>query len=487
MPISFRQQPKLPAVIIHVEDDADDVVIPRHAQPLPLDQRIRVDARIKAECVEIVAIEDLKPNARNAKKHPDRQIAILQENFEHIGFTNPIHVDENNKILAGHARYLAARRSGFDHLPVIRHAHLSAAKKRAFAIADNKIAELGEWDMDVLAEELSYLFDPQTDLSFDPRSIGFETVELDQIIVGDDNDADRADLADEPILASTGPAVTQPGDIWCCGEHRLICGDATNMEDYIALLGMDMAQMVFTDPPYNVPNAGHVTGRDGVREFAMAHGEMTSEEFVAFLSLVFANTLGVMVDGAVAYFCMDWRHLPELWAAAEPMLGKPKNLICWVKTNAGMGSFYRSQHEMISVHAAPGKSINNFGLGGKGRHRSNVWKYPGFSSFGRGRDKALAMHPTVKPVAMVADALMDCSNRGGIVLDPFAGSGTTMIAAERTGRRARLIEIDPVYCDVTVERWQTFSCKTARLAETNETYDEVKSRRGAGIQRGGLS
>jgi len=184
---------------------------------------------------------------------------------------------------------------------------------------------------------------------------------------------------------------------------------------------------------------------------------------------------------------MDWRHLPELWAAAEPTFGKPKNLICWVKTNAGMGSFYRSKHEMISVHAVPGKAINNFGLGGKGRYRTNVWEYPGFNSFGRDRDKALAMHPTVKPVAMVADALMDCSNRGGIVLDPFGGSGTTMIAAERTGRRARLIEIDPVYCDVTIERWQTASGRVARLAETNETYDEVTTRRGAGAEQRGLS
>lgn len=477
MPISFRQQPKLPPVIIHVEDDAEDVVAPRHEQPLTPDRRIRLDARIRAECVEMVLIEDLKPDPRNAKKHPDRQIAILQENFEHFGFTNPIHVDEDNKILAGHARYLAAKKSDFHHLPVIRHVHLTAAKKRAFAIADNKIAELGEWHMDVLAEELSYLFDPQTDLSFDPRSIGFETVELDQIIVGSNNGADRADPADEPIPASEDPAVTRPGDIWSCGEHRLICGDATNKEDYIALLGRDMAQMVFTDSPYNVPNAGHVTGRDGVREFAMAHGEMTSAEFVAFLSHVFANLRSGMVDGAVAYLCMDWRHLPELWAAAEPTFGKPKNLICWVKTNAGMGSFYRSKHEMISVHAVPGKSINNFGLGGKGRYRTNVWQYAGFNSFGRDRDKALAMHPTVKPVAMVADALMDCSNRGGIVLDPFGGSGTTMIAAERTGRVARLIEIDRLYCDLIVQRWQQLTHKTARLAITGEAFEEVKGNR----------
>jgi hypothetical protein len=256
MPVRVRQ-PKLPSVI-HVDDDADDVVVPRHEQPLPLDRRIRLDARIKAECVEMVAIEDLKPNPRNAKKHPDRQIAILQENFEHFGFTNPIHVDENNKILAGHARYLAAKKSDFHHVPVIRHVHLTAAKKRAFAIADNKIAELGEWHMDVLAEVLSYLFDPQTDLLFDPRSIGFETVELDQIIVGCNNDADRADPAGEPTSASEGPAITRPGDVWSCGEHRLICGDATNKEHYIALLGMDVVQMVFTDAPYTGLTSGNI-------------------------------------------------------------------------------------------------------------------------------------------------------------------------------------------------------------------------------------
>jgi hypothetical protein len=247
----------------------------------------------------------------------------------------------------------------------------------------------------------------------------------------------------------------------------------------MTLMGTELAEIVFTDAPYNVPNGGHVTSREGVREFAMAHGEMSSEQFVAFLTTVSTNILDRMVDGAVGYFCMDWRHLPELWAAAGPVFGKPKNLVCWVKPNAGMGSFYRSQHEMICVYAAPGKPINNFGLGGKGRHRSNVWKYPGFNSFGRGRNEALAMHPTVKPVAMVKDALMDCSNRGGIVLDPFGGSGTTMIAAERTGRVARLMEIDTAYCDLIIQRWQKFSGEAAHLAETGATYEQVKTGRGA--------
>jgi DNA modification methylase len=478
MPVHFNGKPKGPVKFIHV-DDLEETLQPHRDRPLPLDKRIKLDARIRAECVEIVAIDDLKPNSRNAKKHPDRQIALLRENFEQFGFTNPILVDENCNILAGHARYIAAKQAGFLHLPVIRHSHLSPAKKRAFAIADNKLAELGEWDLEILSEEISFLFDPQTELSFDPRVIGFETVEIDQIL-SDEPEDDRADPADDIApLNSQEPAVTKLGDAWICDQHRLVCGDATSKDAYSAVMETDMAEIAFTDPPYNVPNAGHVTARDGVREFAMAHGEMTPNQFTDFLSIVFANILARMVDGAVGYLCMDWRHLLELRAAADPVFGALKNLIVWVKSNAGMGSFYRSQHELICVYAAPGRPINNFGLGGKGRHRTNVWKYPGFNSFGRGRDKALAMHPTVKPVAMVMDALMDCSNRGGIVLDPFGGSGTTMIAAERTSRRARLIEIDPLYCDVIVQRWQTYTGKIARLAETNETYNEVRDRRGA--------
>jgi DNA modification methylase len=231
----------------------------------------------------------------------------------------------------------------------------------------------------------------------------------------------------------------------------------------------DKADMVFTDHPYNVSNAGHVTKREDVREFAMARGEMSPEEFTAFLSASLVNIFNYMTSGAVAFLCMDWRHLSELWAAARPIFGAPKNLIVWVKRNAGLGSFYRSQHETITVYAASGKPINNFGLDGKGRHRTNVWEYPGFNGFVRGRED--------KPVAMVMDALKDCSNRGSIILDPFAGSGTTMIAAERTKRRARLMEIDPLYCDTIVQRWQKFTGKAARLAESNETFDEVKARR----------
>lgn len=303
-------------------------------------------------------------------------------------------------------------------------------------------------------------------------------MEIDQILLTEP-DSNRADPADQ--IASQDPAVaaiSQKGDLWVCDKHRVLCGDALSDDDYRTLMEGERAEIVFADFPYNVPNEGHVSSRPGVREFAMAAGEMSFEEFTQFLHTACELILNQVLAGTVVYFCMDWRHLRELQAAAGPVFGTLKNLIVWVKTNAGMGSFYRSQHELILVYAAPGqRPINNFGLGSKGRYRTNVWKYPGFNAFGRGRDKALAMHPTVKPTAMVADALLDCSNRGSIVLDPFGGSGTTMIAAERTGRRARLIEIDPLYCDLIVQRWQTFSGKIARLAETNETLDEVKARR----------
>lgn len=225
-------------------------------------------------------------------------------------------------------------------------------------------------------------------------------------------------------------------------------------------------------------NVGHVTSRRNVREFAMAAGELSFAEFSEFLNKSFSAIAKHIKPGAVVFTCMDWSHLGELRVACDPIFGKPRNMIVWVKSNAGMGSFYRSQHELIVPYVLPGaRPVNNFGLGGKGRYRTNVWQYPGANAFGRKRDEELAMHPTVKPVALVADALKDCSNRRDIVLDPFGGSGTTMIAAERTGRVARLIEYDPLYCDVIVQRWQSATGKTASVAETNETFEQVKARR----------
>jgi hypothetical protein len=331
MPITFKNAMKK-IIHAHVVDEVEEV---------PANERQEVDVRIKAIKIESVPIGQLRPNPRNAKKHPPRQIALLVENFEQFGVTQPIVVDEDCTIICGHARFEAAQKAKLTHLPVVRQSGLTTTQKRALAIADNKLAELGEWDMEILSQELSFLFDPDTELTFDPRVIGFETVELDQIL-GDEPDDDRADAADEIVpLDSQEPAVTKAGDLWNCDQHRLVCGDATNKDPYSAVMEADLAEIVFTDPPYNVPNAGHVTGRDGVREFAMAHGEMSPSQFTDFLSVVFTNLMARTADGAVGYFCMDWRHQLELQAAADPIFGKPKNLIVWIKSNAGMGSFYR--------------------------------------------------------------------------------------------------------------------------------------------------
>lgn len=442
-----------------------------------------LNEKISETKVEIVGIESVKPNPRNPKKHPDSQIEILAANIQKFGFTTPLLVDEESTILAGHARHLAGCRVGISHVPIIRLLGLSALDKRALAIADNKVAELGDWDIPLLRENLEVLFDPDAAIDFDPRIVGFETVEVDQIISSETTNVDLADKLDPPD--NSAPPISRNGDVWICAGHKVACGNALEERTFFSLMGDARADVVFTDSPYNVPNAGHVSGRAGIREFAMASGEMTAAEFTEFLSTSFRLISTFSREGAVLFLCMDWRHMPELQAATFPVFGAPRNLAVWVKTNAGMGSFYRSQHELVLVLVNPGgRATNNFGLGGKGRYRTNVWTYPGCNSFGTHRDAALAMHPTVKPVALVADALMDCSDRRDIVLDPFGGSGTTMIAAERTGRLARLIEIDPIYVDVTVRRWETLTQKSAVLVETGQTFAEVALRRQQSHEQG---
>jgi DNA modification methylase len=443
-----------------------------------------MDRLVKAtkDCVITnIASGHFKPTPRNAKKHSAHQIALLAESILQFGFTQPLIVDEDCNIIAGHARYAAARSLGLPEILAIKVCYLSPWEKRALALADNKLAELAEWDPQILSEELSQLFEPQVDFDFDPRIMGFETVEVDQLLAPPkDRGRDPADRI-EPLRER---AVSRLGDVWACGEHTIVCGDVFNEETLRILMGSDLADIIFTDAPYNVPNKGHVTKREGVREFAQAHGELSKSEFTDFLHGACRLIATYARPGAVVYMCMDWRHQLELMDAARPVFGEPKNLIVWDKKNAGLGTFYRSQHELILPFVVAGASpINNFKLGGKGRYRTNIWKYPGCSGFGHFREEALDMHPTVKPVAMVADALMDCSNRGDLVLDVFGGSGTTMIAAERTGRIARLAEIDPLYCDTIVVRWQKFTAKPAILAGTRLTFDEIAGERTASVER----
>ena len=438
----------------------------------------QVTKQISSLAIELVSVESLKSNPKNAKQHPDSQIRLLAENYRMFGVTAPAVIDENNMIIAGHARFAAARLLNLELFPTIRLKHLTAQQKRAVALADNKLAELGTWNFEILSSELKELTASASELNFDYSIIGFDTVEIDQLLGGDVS-LDKPDPADEaPAPTLDESPVTKTGDLWICGQHRFYCGNALDFSTYQPLLRGEVAQIVFTDPPYNVPNAGHVSKRVEVREFAMAAGELTSEEFVDFLRTACGRIADYVADGSVIYICMDWRHLEELSVATRHFFGKPKNMVVWVKTNGGQGTFYRSQHEHIVVYVAGKKSpTNNFKLGERGRYRTNVWRYPGSNTFSRDRDSILKAHPTVKPVALVVDALRDCSKRGDVVLDPFGGSGTTMIAAERTGRVARLIEIDPIYCDVILRRWQTLTGKHAHLAESNETFAQADSRR----------
>jgi DNA modification methylase len=366
-------------------------------------------------------------------------------------------------------------------VPTICLDHLSADQARAFMIADNRLSEISTWDEQLLAETLRDL--SLGDLDFSLEVTGFEMAEID-LRIESLNAAPKSedDPADAPAALPTGPAVSRPGDLWTLGRHRVLCGNALDEAAYARLMNGKRAAMMFTDPPYNVPIAGHVSGLGAVqhREFAMASGEMSAPEFTTFLHDVFDLATRHCRDGALHFVCMDWRHMPELLAAGSKAYTELKNLCVWAKDNAGMGSLYRSQHELVFVYKsgrAPHR--NNIELGRHGRHRSNLWSYPGVNSFARRGEEGnlLALHPTVKPVALVADAILDCSARGDLVLDPFLGSGTTLMAAERVGRRCCGMELDPLYVDTIIRRWQALTGDTARHAETGETFEDVAAAR----------
>ncbi|MCK1397086.1 site-specific DNA-methyltransferase [Bradyrhizobium sp. 4] len=419
----------------------------------------------------------LKPYTNNARTHSPKQIKQIARSIERFGFNNPVLIDDDDLIIAGHGRVEAAKLLKLKTVPCVRLSHLSEQDKRAYILADNRLAEKSGWDNEVLAIELQNL----VDVGFDLDAIGFEPAETDLIIegIGDESDQPENQIPDAP----DEPPVSRSGDVWQLGKHFLVCGDSTSDDAYQLLMGHDLADFVFTDPPYNVRIDGHVSGLGNIRhrEFAMASGEMSEGQFTKFLADVYELMRRYSVDGSIHQVCMDWRHMREMLAAGDAHYSELKNVCIWNKSNAGMGTFYRSKHELVFIWKnGDAPHINTFELGQHGRHRSNVWDYDGVNSMKAGRLDELAMHPTVKPVALVADAIKDCSKRGNIVLDPFCGSGTILIAAEKTGRRARAIEIDPGYVDVAIRRWQTYTGKVARLAPLSETFEEVAEARASG-------
>lgn len=401
--------------------------------------------------VEPRAPDLLKPYPGNARTHSAKQIQQLAASMKRFECISPIIIDEGNEILAGHARWLAAKRLGLSSVPTLRVTYLSSAEKAAYRIADNQIAALSSWNKEALAIEFAVI--SQLDPDFDLEITGFDLGTIELLIDKNAGASAEQDAVPDPL---PGPAITRVGDVWTLGRHRLVCGDATLAEPYRLLLGRARAQMTFTDPPYNVQIAGFVSGLGKVqhREFVAASGEMDSEGFTRFLTAALVQVARSSHDGALAYVCMDWRHMPELHAAGAAAFDAQINLCVWVKSNAGMGSLYRSQHELVAVFKRGTRShINNVELGRHGRHRSNVWDYPGVNSFSATRGEELSWHPTVKPLPLVVDAILDASRRDGLILDPFGGSGTTLMAAEQTGRQARLLELDPLYCDVIIRRF----------------------------------
>jgi DNA modification methylase len=429
------------------------------------------------QTLELVSINRLTSYRNNARMHSRKQIREIAKSIERFGFVNPVLIDDDGQVIAGHGRVAAAKLLELAAVPCVRVSHLSETEKRAYILADNRLAEKAGWDREILAIELQALID----LDFEVELTGFQVGDID-LALEDADEAKHEAAGPEDDLPDllTGPSVSRPGDLWILGPHLLLCGDALDPSAYKELLDSDKAEFVLTDPPFNVRIDGNVCGKGAIhhREFAMASGEMSPEAFVSFLSTVFRNLAANTADGSIHQVFMDWRHVSEMMAAGKEAYSELKNLCIWAKTNAGMGSFYRSQHELVFVwKKGTAPHVNNFELGQHGRHRSNVWSYPGVSTMRPGRLEELAMHPTVKPVALVADAIKDCSRRGGLVLDPFCGSGTVLIAAERTGRKARALEIDPAYVDLAVRRWQSFTGKVARLGATGQTFEEVAETR----------
>ena len=415
---------------------------------------------------------DLRPDPRNARRHDPKQVARIAESIRRFRFNNPILVDGAGTVIAGHGRLAAAKLLGLPAVPTLCLDHMSEAERRAYRIADNRLAELSSWDKALLAIELGEL----QGHDFEVELTGFDLGEISLII--DAADGPAPEHAVPP--PAPGPSVSRPGDLWILGGHRLFCGSALEAASYERLMAGERAAMAFTDPPYNVPISGHVSGlgRAKHREFAFASGEMSEAAFTTFLRSAFQLMADNAADGAVHFVCMDWRHLGEVMAAAKGVYSELKNLCVWNKDNGGMGSLYRSKHELVFVYkSGSAPHVNNVQLGKNGRNRTNVWDFPGQNTFHAGRDTDLAAHPTVKPTDLVAEAIRDVSRRGETVLDPFGGSGTTVLAAEKTGRRARLIELDPLYVDVAVRRWEALTGGQAVLDGAGKTFAEMVAER----------
>ena len=435
------------------------------------------DKVISELSIEYQQVGKLKTFPHNARTHSKHQIRQIAESIKTFGFTNPVLIDSKSTVIAGHGRVAAAKLLGIALVPTIRIDNLSADQIRAYVLADNRLAENAGWEKAILAIELQHLLTIEDD--FDVTITGFEIPEIDLILQEANGNPDPDDVFG---ISESDQVITQSGDLWLLGKHRVLCGSALSQESYVTLMRARRADVVFIDPPYNVLIDGHASGNGSVRhrEFQMASGEMSEAEFVSFLTTSLRLLVRFSAGSSVHFICMDWRHMGELLAASKQIYDAFLNLCVWTKDNGGMGSLYRSRHELIFVFRnGKGPHRNNVQLGQYGRNRTNVWEYPGVNTLSKTDEKnLLSLHPTVKPVALVADALLDCSARGELVLDAFLGSGSTLIAAERVGRICHGIEIDPIYVDVAIRRWQRHSGDYAIHAVTGKRFDDLAADHG---------
>lgn len=395
--------------------------------------------------IEQIAIADIKMPQRQLRKVGPDDVAEVSASIRRFGVSAPILLGKNNALIDGVVVIDAAKSLGLTHLPAVRAEHLTEAQEKALRIALNRIGQRREWSVDLLRDELLEL----EALGEQVQLLGFSDIELDQVLL--EPVTEPSESEDETEIDESQPTVCQPGDLWQLGGHLVLCGDAKSEADCERLLGGEKARLGLTDPPYAVAVGKVVSTKH--RDFVEGGGDMTQPQFEELIRASFSHAMANLLDGGILYSFMDWKHIADLIVIGKERGFEHLNLVTWVKDAAGMGSFYRSQTEFVVALKRPGPHINNIALGKHGRDRSNAWFYPGAGTKGSDAQQMLAHHPTPKPVPMLMDALLDVTGPGDLVVDPFGGSGSTLIACEQTRRRARLIELDPRYCDLILARW----------------------------------
>lgn len=428
-------------------------------------RKIVLEGKNPTNNLQLVDINLIALKLKSLRKHSKKQLQKLKNAITKVGYVNPILLDEKHNIIAGELRLLAAKELGFTQIPAIILENLTPEEADAIRILDNRIAEDGEWNFGNLKEEIEKLM--KFDITFE--DLGFDTVDYDEIFLINDSDESKvhnSDKEDESWLDANIPPKVKFGDLWRLGDHFVYCGDSLLVRSFEILMQGELAQIAITDPPYNCKINGHVCGLGKTKhdEFAMASGEMTDAEFAEFISKFMQHLIKFSIDGSLHYLFMDWAGLNTLLTQGKKHYTELKNIAVWCKGIGGMGTFLRSSHEMIPIFKnGKAKHQNHIQLGKNGRYRTNVWDYPGVRATNPSSLELLKLHPTVKSVPMLHDILLDASSKNDIVLDCFGGSGSTLLAAERCKRRARLIEISPRYVDVTIYRWEKETGKTAKL------------------------